>query len=84
MVFFIGFSAAGLTLLTVAVTTVVYGTGFIARGPRPRLLREWAVIPIESPVVQVISGVCLAIAGSGFLWLAYKVLVHSYNHTSAK
>ena len=84
MVFLIGFSAAGLALLTVAVTTVVYGIGFTTRGPRPRLLREWAVIPIESPVVQIIGGVCLAIAGSGFLWLAYKVFTHSDNHTSVK
>ena len=79
VVLFIGFSAAGLTLLSVAVTTLVYGTGFMATGPRRSLFRGWAVIQIESPVAQIISGVCLAIAGSGFMWLAYKTLRHPNN-----
>jgi hypothetical protein len=76
VVLFIGFSTAGLTLLSVAVTTFLYGTGFMATGPRRWLFREFAVIQIESPVAQIISGVCLAIAGGGFMWLAYKTLRH--------
>jgi hypothetical protein len=44
VVLFIGFSTAGLTLLSVAVTTFLYGTGFMATGPRRRLFREFAVI----------------------------------------
>jgi hypothetical protein len=63
-------------LIAVAAASGIYGAGFMATGPRSWLFRSWAVIPLESPVAQIISAVCLGIAGGGFIWLGYKALMH--------
>ncbi len=70
---FTGFLGGGLALIAMAVA-VAYGTGFVPSGRSDGGHKQWTMIPIESPVVKLISVVCLGVAGAVSVWLAYKEL----------
>jgi hypothetical protein len=69
----IGFSVFGLMFLAIAASILVEDVAFLP-GPRSRYRGPipWRVVRIESPLVQVISGTCLAVAGVFLAYLAYK------------
>jgi hypothetical protein len=69
----IGFSVLGLMALAMA-GSIFFGGVIVAPQRRSLALRPWAAIRIESPVIQVILGACLAVVAVLLFRLGYKAL----------
>jgi threonine/homoserine/homoserine lactone efflux protein len=70
----IGFAVFGLMFLAMAASILIEHVAFVPGTRRYRGPRPWEVIRLESPLVQLISGACLAAAGAYFIYLAYKAI----------
>ena len=70
-----GCAAGGIALLLIA-TAAYNGVALFppAGGSKYSPPRPWNTITIESPEIRIIIAVCLALAGVGLLWLAYKIV----------
>jgi hypothetical protein len=67
----VGYSAAGLVLLTMAFA-LVEGTMLVPNGQRRGQPKPWVAMPVESPFGRAIGAVVLGIAGGYLIWLAVK------------
>jgi len=67
----IGYSAAGMALVVIAVA-LVGGVALVPNVQRYGEPKPWSVMPVEPSLGQAIAAAVLAVGGVCLLWLAVK------------